>query len=337
MGDTMLHRSSSRFFPLLFLVACAAPAKVEAPPQPAPTIRAPAPREPEPPQGARLGELLNAPPEDASAASPAQTTSAWANAAPDQARGPVAPSAADTLAIAREVCESPSVARGKAGFKCTTCPSYTEFAGQAHDMDLALFPGRFSGPGREEVFVAMKGGCESGASSGQSYGGRALVRKTPSGWQRSSYAAGALGECTSILSRAGRSRLFCHLRAGHMGVYRETLSLVGFDEAEEQNTLILELYEHDVAYLRRSSKEPLPVLALQRHSLIGKERYEAGDDRALSIEVSVRSSVDCVGGCPGVDRSSFDTALRYVFDGTAFQLALESRAAFARLEPRNHE
>ncbi|MFT3767247.1 MAG: hypothetical protein QM820_17250 [Minicystis sp.] len=339
---------------LLLLFACKPP-EPPAPPVPAPQPSAQAPAEQKKldvPQQSRLGELLNPTRDEkkSSDSAPANnggeaTTpppSVWTNAPPGAARSPVSPSEADRLAIARLLCESPKVGRAGSGFRCKTCPSYTDFAGMDNGMDLTFFPGRFSGPGREEVVVAMRGGCESGARSGQTYGGRALVRRMPDGWQRTYYQAGALGDCTPIFSRAGRSRLVCHLVSGHMGEYEETFALVSFDEAagqpDERDEGILLLFTSDVAYLRRTTQKPLNVVTLQRHALLGKAQYEAGDDHALALEATVQSRVDCVGGasgCPGVDRSTFDSPLRFVFDGSAFHLAPESKAAFDRLQTRN--
>jgi hypothetical protein len=258
--------------------------------------------------------------------------------------GPIALSDGDRLAIARLLCESATVARRGAELACGTCPSYTERAGDAGDHRLAAFyPGHFSGPAADEVVVEMRGACESGASSGQTYGGHAMVRRTRDGWQRTFYEAGGLGECTAIRGTT-RSRLVCRRRAGHMGLLTETFTLVAYDDAagrtDEQDGAVLQLFSHSLAAAGPSPKEPANVLAVTRYALRGQHAYEAGDEHALSIELNVRSRVDCPGGpggCPGVDTATRDTPLRYVFDGTAFHLAPESQGELARLEPRNRE
>lgn len=94
----------------------------------------------------------------------------------------------------------------------------------------------------------------------------------------------------------------------------------------------------DVPYLRGFTQAPLQVLELVDHKLAGKARYEAGDERALALEVTLRSRVDCDGrpsGCPGVDTSPYDAKLRVVFDGSTFRPAKESRPAFDRLRARD--
>jgi hypothetical protein len=206
-----------------------------------------------------------------------------------------------------------------------------------------VHPGHFSGPGREEVVVETQG-CETGASAGQSDGGGALVRRTADGWRRVHYQAGALGQCSSILSHGGRSRLVCQLRSGHMGLYSVAFVLLGFDEVdgetEEQRGLFLLLFDHVPDALRIFTHAPLGVFGREHFELRGQERYEAGDDRALSVVVSVRSTVDCEGGptaCPGIDAGPIDARLRYTFDGAAFHLAPESQPVFEQISLRNHD
>jgi hypothetical protein len=342
---------------LLVTALSASIACTPAGPPATPEIAAPvAPTPQDDAQRRRLGELLNPVQKEPESRAPVEPdpsiwlseadaerpdASLWAGVAPRRARAPVKPSAADEAAIARLLCESPVTRRGK-GFHCAKCPSYAELAGLEAGMDLtAFFPGHFSGPGRDEVLVATSG-CESGASSSQSYGARVLVQKTPGGWERTFYRPGALGQCTPLLSRTGRSRLFCQRRAGHMGEYPLTWSLVGFaeiaGEIEARDDLILAFVTRDVPYLRGFTKAPLHLLELVGHELVGKAKYEAGDERALALEVTLRSRVDCVGGpsgCPSVDTSPYEAKLRVVFDGSTFRLAPESRPAFDRLRSRD--
>ncbi|APR87127.1 hypothetical protein A7982_12476 [Minicystis rosea] len=212
-------------------------------------------------------------------------------------------------------------------------------------LSLTFFPGRYSGPGREEMVVAMRGGCETGASSSHTDGARAVVRKLPGGWQRTFHRPGALGECTPIhASRTGRSRLVCRVVSGHMGLYYDTFSLIGFDEPEgetdERADTFLRLVSHDVAYLRAQTQGPLSVFVVQRFVVQGREEVQAGDDKALAVEIALRSSLDCAGGasgCPGVDRRTFDAALRFAFDGGTLRITPETRAAFDRVQARNDE
>jgi hypothetical protein len=269
--------------------------------------------------GERLGALLGGEEAGGSVAS-TKLPSAWEAAAPAGGRGPVTIGEADRAAIARVLCEG-SAARAR----CGKCPSYTEFAGEAGDLRVvSLHPGHFSGPGRIEAVVALEG-CESGASSSFTFGGRALVRRAPEGWQRVHYAAGALGKCTAILSGAGRSRLVCHVDGGHMGVYPETFFLLGFDADARDGTVVeerdpfLELVHHQPA-------EPPTDFQVVRHTLRGKARYEAGDDKALGFEATVRVRVP-----------PWEARLRYRLEGSAFVIEPGSRAAHDRLRPLARE
>jgi hypothetical protein len=80
------------------------------------------------------------------------------------------------------------------------------------------------------------------------------------------------------------------------------------------------------------------VLDVTRFAVHGKRAYEAGDERALSIDVGIRSSVRCEQdqkACASLtDKATIDLSLRYTFDGTAFQLTPASRPAYERLRSR---
>jgi hypothetical protein len=328
--------------PLLLLTAC-----YKQPGQPGPATETPAlgaalPESGaslEPPSLAGLGALLAPGEETTGGRRPADDAppSAWANAGGGHARAVTALGAADRALIARALCGSSPVTSDRSGFRCK-CPSEAELDGGELEL-LAQYPGHFSGPGRDEVVVETRG-CETGASSSQTYGGRALVRRIAGGWGRALYAPGSLGACGAILSHAGRSRLLCHRLSGHMGLYSRTFTLAGFDEVdgkvEERSVEILALTTHDEAPPSRPAG-PVYLLDLQRYAVVGKATYEAGDERALAIELTVRSRVSCASGCPDVDTSTMVLPLRFAFDGSRFHLAAESQPAFARLEARHKE
>ncbi len=209
------------------------------------------------------------------------------------------------LAIARALCETGKVTARASGWSCA-CPDYAELP--ADEMGIvALHPGQFSAPGREEVAVVTRG-CETGASSSQTYGGRALVRRTAGGWQRVYYAPGTLGE----------------------------LALVAFDEAggqvNETRSVILE-----VETTIPDTRGPAYHRDIVRHGVSGGAAFRAGDDHALAVDATVRSRIECLGGadaCRGVTAGTVDFRLRYVFDGARFRLSPASEDAARRMNAR---
>jgi hypothetical protein len=237
------------------------------------------------------------------------------------------------LAIARALCETGKVTARASGWSCA-CPDYAELP--ADEMGIvALHPGQFSAPGREEVAVVTRG-CETGASSSQTYGGRALVRRTAGGWQRVYYAPGTLGECTGVVSRTGRSLLVCRRTGGHMGAYFDELALVAFDEAggqvNETRSVILE-----VETTIPDTRGPAYHRDIVRHGVSGGAAFRAGDDHALAVDATVRSRIECLGGadaCRGVTAGTVDFRLRYVFDGARFRLSPASEDAARRMNAR---
>jgi hypothetical protein len=331
----------------LFLVACASPVRPSvspgALPAPAPTAAAPVP-EATRVSYAGLGALLNPveesrPPAIQLADEPAPP-SVWTGVGAGRAQPPRAFGAGDRAAIARALCGSSPVSGGSAGPRCA-CPADAELP----DGELtfsAMYAGHFSGPGRDEVVVETQG-CVTGASSSQSYGGRAIVRRGASGWTRVFNEPGALGDCSTLLSHAGRSRLLCRRTAGHMGLLVTGVTLVAFDEesgaAVDRSHQVLELLVH-------TDGPPTPPAGpvysseIGRFVLRGQAAFEAGDDRALSLDLVVKSRASCTGGaavCAPIDTAPLDLPLRFVFDGEAFHPAAESRPALARLAARSVE
>ena len=198
-----------------------------------------------------------------------------------------------------------------------------------------FFPGHFTGPGRDEVVVVLRG-CESGAGSSQTWASHAVVRREPEGWRLVDFERDALGDCTSVLAPSGRSRLVCHRSGGHMGVYWGEINLVAFDETaglvEQQSPPILR-YEWS-----ESGEEPFDVIGVTRFAVLGKRAYEAGDERALSVDAGIWSTVRC-GGDPKkcaarADKATIQLTLRYGFDGATFRLTPASRPAYERLRSR---
>jgi hypothetical protein len=321
---------------LLALAACrAAPATLLRAPAPPPGLAPaapnaaadPGPAQPAAAEGARLGEDQGSAQRRAELRPPVEEKipSAWESPAPEGGRGPVGIGAADRTAIARLLCE-----RESGGARCGRCPSYTDFAGEAFDWRVAaIHPGHFSGPGRIEALVELRGGCESGAGDSHTGGAHALVRRTAEGWKRVHEQGGAFVECTDILSHAGRSRLVCRRQSGHMGSYPEELEILDFDEKdgeiEERGATFLTI----VHVLPLPEEKPAADVRIVEHALRGVARYQAGDERALVFEATVRVR----------DRPApaWDARLRYRLSGGDFTLEPESRAAYERLEPFTRE
>jgi hypothetical protein len=237
--------------------------------------------------------------------------------------------------VVRALCEGKPAIVGKRGFHCV-CPSYSDDPEGINRMTLGpFFPGHFTGPGRDEVVVVLQE-CESGAGSGQTYASHAVVRREPPGWKLALFERDALGDCTSILSPSGRSRLVCHRIGGHMGGYFGALNLVAFDEtarqAEQQNQPIFR-YEWN-----QGGEDPSDVIGVTRFAVLGKRAYEAGDERALSMDVGIQCSVQCGEDrkkCAALaDKATLHLSLRYTFDGATFQLTPASRPAYERLRTR---
>jgi hypothetical protein len=197
-------------------------------------------------------------------------------------------------------------ARAK-GRSCA-CPSYTEQAGVGELHVKSIRPGAFTGARQEEAVVEIEG-CESGASTSLSYGSRALVRRTTAGWKRVSYAMGALGACTPVVPVAGIERLVCRVFSGHMGLYRETVSLIGW--ASRSGSTVEESQEI-VEYWTGMAGGRLRVLRTKRFEVRGK-------DAALRIEMDVETDGALM-------------PLRFAFDGTRFSVTPESRPALTLLQ-----
>ncbi len=334
---------SHRFQPWLLVLIVSACAH---PPRPGPVSPdpppPPAPRALTDDERTRLADLLDpVEPEPPPAVEP---PSAWSQAPPARPRAPVRFSERDRRDVVRVLCEASEAVAGKRGFRCD-CPSYTEMTFTvAEGLGLELgpfFPGHFSGPGRDEAVVVMSG-CESGAGSSQTYAEAALVRRTPAGWERVYHQHDALGDCASILSPGGRSRLVCHRTGGHQGHYPVAFNLVGFDEVGVETRPILDPILSFTTHEGGPCCAPDPVFKLDvtRHALLGKAAYEAGDERALTFEVSVRSHVVCVDhpdACARLGLAPVTLSLRYTFDGTTFRRAPESAATEEMLRSRDVE
>ncbi len=262
---------------------------------------------------------------------------------------PAAKAPTVTLAEREEIvgglCGAAPVKSSRGAWACA-CPSYTELGRDPDGGQLeavSFFRGAFSKAGRDEVVVDLAG-CETGASSSLTYGGHALLRRAPVGWTRLSYEPGALGECTAVVSADGQSRLVCRTPSGNMGPYRNELSLLAYAEApagaKEHREEILSFSSQttDPSVNGAGFTGPLRILEAKRFEVLGRERYAAGDDRALSIEIDVESRVACVGpatACAGVVLGAELHPLRFGFDGARFAIEPASRQALARLRERD--
>ena len=199
--------------------------------------------------------------------------------------------------------------------------------------------GHFSGPDRDEAVVATSG-CETGAGSSMTDESRAVVRRTSAGWQRVFAESGAIGDCKPIVSRRGRTRLICQVVGGRFGQVYYHFDVVAFDDADgsvrEQRTPIVSF----------STQAPIPNFEtpsqlfqfdVTRFALRAKSEYEAGDDRALGLDLGIQSRASCrpKADCAGPDTTTRSLSLTYSFDGESFSLAPSSRAAFAVLEARS--
>jgi hypothetical protein len=224
------------------------------------------------------------------------------------------------------------------------CPAFTELHGADGVLVLEAFhQGSFTAADRDEVAVKTTG-CESGAGSSFSFEGRALVRRAPQGFERLAYDRGPFGDCTPVVSGARVARLLCHAFSGHAGLYSHDYALVGWVAAGAAATIRKQEFLHfstnspDPSVNGPGFRGELRVLEPKRFEVVGKDRYAAGDDKALAVEIDVATRVECVGGppeCPkpGVDKASF--ALRFVFDGAKLEPAPESKAALEKLRTRD--
>jgi hypothetical protein len=226
--------------------------------------------------------------------------------------------------IASAVCEA------RASSPCA-CPRYTE--GSVGKLEIKdIHRGAFTGPGRDEAVVALSG-CESGASSSFTYGGRTLLRRTSAGWIRLVYTPGALGQCIPIVSAAGIARLVCHAVSGHMGYYEYTWAIIGYDETRERRDEFLDFWTHGPD----ASESIARICAVRRFDVLGREAYAKGDVRALSVVVNVDSTVRCVRGassCADAGVGSVPITLRFEMRGDRLEVAPEARAALALLAQR---
>lgn len=202
-----------------------------------------------------------------------------------------------------------------------------------------FYPGRFTGHG-PEVVVAMSG-CESGASTAQTYGARALVRKTAHGWHRMYYAPGALGHCTALVPQRGRSRLLCRVTGGHMCAYFDALELHAFRDSgktvQEKTATLLSVGSNNLGGSNPPcASDPVVLNRIARYRFRATARRATGRRRARGLVVDVVSSVRCPRtphACTGTGRVRRFT-LHYTFDGRVFRLAPDSRAALAALQTR---
>jgi hypothetical protein len=177
----------------------------------------------------------------------------------------------------------------------------------------------------------------------QSYGGHALVRRTPEGWKRVFYEHETVGDCTPIRSKSGRSRLVCLRVKGILGAYPVRLALVSYD----QRTDGMDETVDPILQIKMRVTSPSPFVNCEamsqevtRHAVLGRSAYEAGDERALAIEVGVRSRPTCPGivnQLPKPDNGPLDTTLRFAFDGAKFSVTPETRPAFERIMAREVE
>ena len=126
----------------------------------------------------------------------------------------------DRRAVVAALCEGrPTTAQG--GRTACACPSFTELPGEATELEIGnLIAGAFSDPAADEV-LAPTLGCETGAGSNHTYGGRALLRRTPRGFERVHYAPGALGACAAVPSPRRRTFAVCELESGQQGSIRD--------------------------------------------------------------------------------------------------------------------
>ncbi|HEY4120125.1 MAG TPA: hypothetical protein VGM56_19810 [Byssovorax sp.] len=247
----------------------------------------------------------------------------------------------DRRAVVAALCEGrPTTAKGDR--TACACPSFTELPGDATELEIGnLISGAFSEPRADEVLAATLG-CETGAGSNHTYGGRALLRRTTRGFERVHYAPGALGACRAVPSPGRRTFAVCELESGQQGTSRTTYTKIAFEDVaghvEARDQEIVDLHSH--AGGPGGAAEPLYRVRVTRHALIGAAAYEAGDAATLALVIEVRTSVTCDESphlCAGIDGAAREASLLYRFDGRSFALAPESAAAYAAVKARDRE
>ena len=258
--------------------------------------------------------------------------------APGSDAGVAAPpgdAGAEPEAVARALCGGPIRVDG--GRPTCSCPSFTETKGEGQWMTIAeTFPGSFTGPGRDEVAVRTRG-CETGAGSAFSFEGMALLRRATSRYELLSYDRGPFGDCTPVVSGSRSTRLVCHAFAGHAGLYRHSYAVVGWGEdgaaigARSAEFLAFSTNVLDPEVNGAGFRGELRVLEPSELRVSGADRFAAGDEGALAVELEVTARVACAGQPPGCVASSRRHPLRFAFEGRKLVPDAPTRRALAEL------
>jgi hypothetical protein len=259
-----------------------------------------------------------------------------ASAAPGEPQ----PAVVDREAFAHAVCGARRVRRDHDEWTCS-CPGFTGSENAEESLGIkAIYTGAFTSAGLDEAVVETSG-CESGASSSQTYGGYVFLQRGSAGWKLGFYHHTAPGKCTPLRSSDGRTSLVCDLVRGHMGLYPHEFRRLSFTQrrggisADEDLFLQFSSNGDDAQLADASGK--IYLLDVPRFEILGREAYTAGDARALSIEIDVQSRIKCVAAPPLCTKRAVDSRLlqlRFAFDGSKLVITPASRPALRQLKRR---
>lgn len=109
---------------------------------------------------------------------------------------------------------------------CSKCPSFTAFTGSKENFEMeATYFGSFSGSGKPEVIVSLRG-CEPHAVG---FGGVALMQKIENKWKRIYYGGSeSLARCIPYLTNAKKTELLCLEGDMHGGTFVSWFSQLSF-------------------------------------------------------------------------------------------------------------
>ena len=239
----------------------------------------------------------------------------------NQGRVPEPAAAAEILKAA---C-GPAAQAGEGRMYCSPCPDFTSLHGLTTEQFKLRFVlnGDFTAPGSGDLAVFFEG-CEPLADN---FGGAVLLNRSGAGWKFARYDSGLWPVAVrSIRQSAGRDLLFSASNSIGMGLVNNSLDTFDFAQpAATARANVLLVSDTRRACGLEITTASLDKVTWQDHNFTAQVTWG-------KIKATPEYLKDCPDKIPDVATQQYQ--VRFVFDGTRFAPAEDSKTIFEQVRAR---
>lgn len=234
------------------------------------------------------------------------------------------PDAAEAGQILKAVCGANAQVNAEQ-MSCSPCPDFTSLHGLTTERFQLrwMLSGNFSAPGSQDLAVFFEG-CEPLSDN---FGGAVLLNKTGDGWKFSRYVSAMRPSAArAVRQNNGRDLLFSVTTVIGLGL--DTNALETFDFAQQAATArqsVLTVSDTSRACGLEITKASLDKVTWQDQTFIATVTWG-------KVKAAPDYLKDCPDKIPPVPTQTYE--LHFVFDGTNFQPAEESKTNFEQIRAK---